>query len=438
MTGLIIAAPRSGSGKTVVTLGLLRHLVQRGMRVTAAKAGPDYVDPGYLSAACRGLCINLDTWAMRRDTLARHIARSQAGAEIVLCEGVMGMFDGVGESGAGSTAELAAISGWPVLLVVDVSGQAQSVAALVEGFMRHRRDVALCGVILNRVGSARHAAIVASALRRALPDLVYCGALARDAALDLPSRHLGLVPAGEHGDLDAFLDRAAAAVGSALDVDTVLGLARPSRLEAGRFAAAVPPLGQHIAVARDEAFAFAYPSLLDDWREAGAALSFFSPLADEAPSPDADAVYLPGGYPELYAGRISGNRAFIAGMDLAAQRGSTIYGECGGYMVLGRGVVDAAGTHHAMTGLLPVETSFAERKLHLGYRVIELAAACPLGASGRRFRGHEFHYASVLSEGDRAPLFTVTDAEGASSADAGCIAGKVMGSFLHLVDRVAP
>jgi cobyrinic acid a,c-diamide synthase len=432
--GLIIAAPRSGSGKTVVTLGLLRALRDAGIRVGAAKAGPDYIDPTYLAAAAGAPCRNLDAWAMRPATIAAQIDVLARDAELTICEGVMGLFDGAGRTGAGSTADLAALIGWPVVLVVDGEGQGASIAALIEGFVRHRSDIAIAGVILNRVASERHAAILREAIARTLPALTCFGMLPRHAEVSLPSRHLGLVPAGERQELDAFLAKAAALIGQHIDRDALLDAVRPSRLQGGT-ASALPPLGQRIAIARDDAFLFAYPATLDAWRAAGAALSFFSPLADQAPSQDCDAIYLPGGYPELFAGRLAGNRRFLSGLREAAKRHATIYGECGGYMVLGQALTDADGIAHEMAGLLPVATSFAARKLHLGYRQITLVADSPLGRKGDAFRGHEFHYASILREGDGRPLFAARDADGESLGAVGLMVGSVMGSFIHLIDR---
>jgi len=435
MAGLIIAAPQSGSGKTVVTLGLLRLLRQRGLRVAAAKTGPDYIDPSFLAAAGGGPCRNLDAWAMRRETLAASIRFLESEAAIVLCEGVMGLFDGAGLAAAGSTADLALATGWPVILVVDVSGQSASAAALIEGFARHRAGVTIAGVIFNRVGSARHRAMAEAALRRALPAMKILGALPRAAALDLPSRHLGLVPAGEHQALDAFLDGAAARMAEAINVNALLDLARPATVAAAKGEQPVPPLGQRLAVARDRAFAFAYESVLQGWREAGASLSFFSPLAGEVPASDADAIYLPGGYPELFAEPIASQQRFLDGLRHAAQRDTVIYGECGGYMVLGESLVDGAGKVHAMAGLLPVKTSFAARKRHLGYRAATLAATGPLGTAGQGFRGHEFHYATIVDENAVAPLFHLADPDETALGSAGCVAGTVMGSFIHLIDR---
>jgi cobyrinic acid a,c-diamide synthase len=432
--GLIIAAPRSGSGKTVVTLALLRALRDRGIRVAAAKAGPDYIDPTYLAAAAGAACRNLDAWAMRPATIAVEIDALARDADLVICEGVMGLFDGAGTAGAGSTADLAALTGWPVVLVVDAEGQGASIAALIEGFVRHRSDIAIAGIILNRVASERHAAVLRTGIARALPGLECFAVLPRSAELGLPSRHLGLVPAGEQQALDAFLAKAAVLIGQYIDRDALIAAARPSQLQTGA-SSAFQPLGQRIAIAHDDAFLFTYPATLDAWRAAGAALSFFSPLADEPPHVESDAIYLPGGYPELFAGQLAGNRRFLDGLRAAAARRAAIYGECGGYMVLGEALTDADGTPHEMAGLLPVATSFAARKLHLGYRQVVLAADAPLGRVGEAFRGHEFHYASILDEDNGSPLFTARDADGESLGTVGRIVGSVMGSFIHLIDR---
>ncbi len=434
--GLIIAAPTSGSGKTLVTLALLRCLRERGIAAASVKVGPDYIDPAFHAAASGRPCLNLDAWAMRPATLAALAARAGAGAEIVIGEGVMGLFDGASD-GSGTTAEVALLTGWPVVLVVDAKGMAASVAALVHGFTNYRPEVPVAGVIFNRVGSPRHAALLAEAC--APLGLPILGALPQAPELDLPDRHLGLVQAAEHPELDAFLARAASFADRHLDIGALIASAVPCRLPPEPFAPVLPPLGQRIAVARDVAFAFAYPFVLDGWRAAGAEITTFSPLGDEAPDGAADAVYLPGGYPELHPGRLAANARFLAGLRAAAARGAVIYGECGGYMILGRGLVDADGARHAMAGLLPVETSFAEPALHLGYREADLVAAGPLGAAGARFRGHEFHFARLVAgEGPdvegAAPLFRCRDARGAETGTMGGRAGTVMGSFLHLVD----
>lgn len=436
--GIVLAAPASGSGKTLLVLGLLRALRRRRMRVRAAKSGPDYIDTGFHAAASGSPCLNLDAWAMRRQTLAALAAGLEAEADYVLCEGAMGLFDGAGTGGEeGSTAALALEAGWPVVLVVDARGQSASAAALVRGFASHRPDLTLSGVIFNRVGGPGHREVLRDSLRRALPGLPLLGMVPRAAGLLLPERHLGLVQAEEHAGLEALIEGAAGLVEAAVDIPALLALARPSCAAHSHPAVPVPPLGQRVAVARDLAFGFAYPAVLDGWRVAGAALSFFSPLADEAPAPDADAVYLPGGYPELHAGRLAGAGRFRRGLAMLAAEGAVIYGECGGYMVLGQGVVDAEGRHHPMTGLLPLVTSFAERRLHLGYREARLAVSTPLGAAGSKFRGHEFHYSRILEEGVEPVLFQAADSRGNAVGAMGLVREKVMGSFLHLIDRVA-
>jgi cobyrinic acid a,c-diamide synthase len=445
--GLIIAAPASGSGKTLVTLGLLRHLRRAGIAVASAKVGPDYIDGAFHRAAGGRPCFNLDTWAMRPKTLRAIIGRAGEGAEVLVAEGVMGLFDGasigaptqapVGCAGPdGSTADLAASTGWPVVLIVDAKGMGASAAALVQGYAGFREDVRVAGVLFNRAGGSRHGEI----LRQACAPLgiPVLGVLPRRAELVLPDRHLGLVQAGEHGDLENLLDRAAAWIGDGVDVDGLLALARPTEFPGGCDAAALtalPPLGQRIAVARDTAFAFAYPHVLEGWRAAGAEVLPFSPLADEAPDAGADAIFLPGGYPELHAGRLAGAGRFMNGLRRLAADGALVYGECGGYMVLGRGLEDAHGERHPMLDLLPLETSFKSPRMSLGYRAASLSADGPLGQSGAGFRGHEFHFARLLGDEGTPALFACRDARGRDLGVAGCRRANVMGSFIHLVDR---
>jgi cobyrinic acid a,c-diamide synthase len=437
---LIVAAPSTGSGKTVVTLGLLRALRRRGVRVRSAKVGPDYIDPAFHAAASGAPCRNLDSWAMRPDTVVGLVGALSDDAELVVCEGVMGLFDGanvVPDQSDGSTANLAELTGWPVLLVADVRGMAGSAAALLGGFVRHRPAVRVAGALFNRVGGPGHRDMLLRGCRAALPELPVLGLLPRDETLGLPSRHLGLVQALERPDLEQFLDRAAAWIEAHVDLDAVIALARPSLLAGlgGELPGGVrlPPLGQRIAVARDAAFAFTYQDMLDGWRRAGAELTEFSPLADEAP--DGDAVYLPGGYPELHGERLGQCRRFRDGVRAVAAAGGAVYGECGGYMALGRMLLDRDGVAWPMLGLLPLVTSFAERRLHLGYRRGVLSANGPLGSAGSRLRGHEFHYATVIEEGSGQSLLTAADAAGKTLGTMGLIEGRVAGSFLHVIDR---
>lgn len=425
--GIVLAAPSSGAGKTTITLALLKALSLRGIAVSSAKVGPDYIDPAFHAAASGSACINLDPYAMRAGLIKALAARQAADTELLLVEGVMGLFDGAAD-GTGSTADLAAMLGLPVVLVIDAAKQTQSVAALVRGFRHHRDDTNVAGVILNRIGSPRHAAMIEKALAEiAMPVL---GAVPRSDCLTLPERHLGLVQAGEHGDLERFLDDAAAHVGAHVDLDALARLAKP--VAPAPATSRLQPLGQRIAVARDIAFAFSYPHLLDGWQARGAELSFFSPLADEPPDTNADAVFLPGGYPELHGATLAEASTFRQGMQAAATKGTLIYGECGGYMTLGDGLIDAKGTRHAMLGLLPLETSFAVKKLHLGYRRLTPFTDLPFPGG---VAAHEFHYASVVREGAAERLFSACDALGQPLSDMGLLRGRVMGSFAHVIDR---
>jgi cobyrinic acid a,c-diamide synthase len=423
--GIVIAAPASGSGKTIVTLALLRALKQQGVSVASAKIGPDYIDPRFHEAATGSSCVNLDGWAMEGKKLKGLAAAVAALATIVLIEGVMGLFDGP-EEGRGSTADVAEDLDLPVILVVDCSHQAQSIAALVHGFRTHRPHLSVPAVILNRVAGARHADILRRAL--AASGIAVLGAVPRDAGLALPSRHLGLVQAGEHADLAGFLDQAVAGVAQHVDMAALLALTRP--IAAAPEGSLLPPLGQHITIARDEAFGFLYPHLLEGWRRQGAQISFFSPLADESPATHADAVYLPGGYPELHAGRLSAAHTFFSGLHDAAKRDRLIYGECGGYMVLGRALIAADGQAHKMADLLPVTTSFARRKLHLGYRSLEHAGLLPLP---KMLKGHEFHYSMIETQDEGTPLFHAMDACRRDLGPMGLSRNRVMGSFAHVI-----
>ncbi|HAA90870.1 MAG: cobyrinic acid a,c-diamide synthase [Rhodospirillaceae bacterium] len=433
-SGLIIAAPASGSGKTVITLGLIVALKRAGFDVAAAKVGPDYIDPGFLSAAAGARCLNLDPWAMRPQTLSGICARLGETAPLILCEGVMGLFDGA-TGGSGSTADLASLTGWPVILVVDVRGQAASAAALARGFITFRNDIKFAGVLFNRTGGEGHCRAIRHAMEESLPEVPILGFLPRTADLALPERHLGLVQAREHDEIGTLLDRAGNLIEDNVDLAVVEKSARPTHSRQPSTSTPLPPLGQHIAIARDEAFSFAYDSVLDGWRRQDAELSFFSPLADEAPDDHADAVYLPGGYPELHADRLAENRHFRTGLEAAANR-AFIYGECGGFMALGTGLIDRHGARHSMAGLLPLETSFAKPKLHLGYRRAAAKSQTPLGPVGTRFTGHEFHYSTAQHpSGNAKALFACEDSSGIDVGTAGLVAGRVAGSFLHLIDQ---
>ena len=428
MSGLLIAAPASGSGKTTVTLGLARALADAGLGLVSGKAGPDYIDPAFHAAASRRACLNYDPWAMRPDLIRANAAKQAGEGEFLLVEAMMGLFDAAAD-GTGAPADLAATLGLPVVLVVDCSRMSQSVAAMVRGYRDYRSDIRVAGVILNKIGSARHEAMLRGALEASGIEIF--GMLRSDPLLALPERHLGLVQAGEHGTLESFVVHAAAVVRRCCDLDRLVAIAGRGRVQPQGAVPCLPPLGQRIAIARDVAFAFSYEHILMGWRMAGASLSFFSPLADEAPAADADAVYLPGGYPELHGAALANAGTFRLGMQDAARRGARLYGECGGYMALGEALVAADGSRHAMLGLLPLVTSFAERRRHLGYRRVT-----PLAGSGfsAPMTAHEFHYSTVVSEGAADRLFAVTDAIGEDLGEAGLRRGAVSGSYMHLID----
>lgn len=432
--GLVLAAPSSGAGKTVVTAGLLRALAASGIAVRAAKSGPDYIDPLFHQAATGREGVNLDTFAMTSGLL--DVLAGIADGELLVIEGAMGLFDGAaGESSrTGAAAELAAHFGLPVILVLDVSGQAQTAAAVVRGLATHQRGVRIAGVILNRVASDRHRRMAADAIAAA--GFQVLGAVPRDEALALPSRHLGLVQASEHGDLEARIARIAEIVQRHVDLDAVVAAAGPLAPSAGDWQAALAPPGNRIALARDAAFSFIYPHVLTGWRRANAEIVAFSPLADEPPPADCDACWLPGGYPELHAGRLAAATRFRDGLvAFAATR--PVHGECGGHMVLGQGLEDSGGTRHAMAGLLGHSTSFASRKLTLGYRLARLLADSSIGQKGAIIRGHEFHYSTIVESGSDAPLAELADAAGASLGAVGGRRGHVTGSWFHAIARAA-
>lgn len=434
--GLVIAAPRSGSGKTVVTLGLMRALTQRGHTVAGAKCGPDYIDPAFHEAATGQQSLNLDSWAMPPPLLQSLASDTAQAASIALVEAHMGLFDGVpGPAGAtGSSADIAALLGLPVLLVLDVSGQSQSAGAVALGCATFDKRLTVGGVILNRCGSERHVRLSSQAVREA--GLPVVGAIPRTEGLNMMERHLGLVQAREVGSLDMRLDHLAGVIGKHVDIDAVVALARPLQTGQTRaIAPALPPPGQRIALADDAAFSFIYPHVLNGWRAAGAEVTTFSPLRNEGPPAHCDVCWLPGGYPELYAAELSKCAAFLDAVRAFAEK-SPVHGECGGYMVLGETLETADGQTHAMAGLLGHATSFAKRKLHLGYRALTLLDDGALGRRGASVRGHEFHYASVVSAGDDAPLASALDAYGNDVGPVGGRRGNVSGSFFHAIAAV--
>ncbi len=431
---ILVTAPTSDAGKTTVTLGLLRLLKQRGIAVRSAKSGPDYIDPTYHLSACKNPCVNLDAWSMSTQVI-RDLAFHDDGpdhAEFVIIEGAMGAIDGAGSAGAGSTADLAEILEVPVILVVSAERVAQSSILPFLGLRGARPNLQIAGLIANRVASERHALQIKTAADRHGVPLLGC--LRRCPDLNLHARHLGLVPAGEHDFIEAFLEHAADRIAADIDVDAVLAAARPlseSRIKEVGFS--MPPLGQRIAVAHDDAFVFTYRHLLIDWKRQGVEIQFFSPLADEPPPVDCDSVYLPGGYPELHAYGLAAARQFRHGMAMAADHGKFIYGECGGFMVLGQTLEDKNRRRHRMLELLSHSSSFAKPTLHLGYRRLQAPSGSRLSGT---YMGHEFHYAALENGETCNPLFTARDADGKDLPGMGETRGSVSGSFAHLICRM--
>ncbi|MDC0736666.1 cobyrinate a,c-diamide synthase [Cognatishimia sp. SS12] len=428
--GLLISAPSSGTGKTTVMLGLLRALADDGLKVQPFKSGPDYIDPAFHRAAAGRPSFNLDTWAMPEGLIGGISAEAQ-GADIVVAEGSMGLFDGVatgGECGFGSSAETAQAMGWPVVLVLDIGGQAQSAAATALGFRAYNPDLPFAGVILNRCASPRHERLARLGMDRAGMNVL--GVLPRRGDLALPERHLGLIQAVEHPDLEAAIQGYADFLRENVDLAAIKAAAASRPAPAGQLP---KPPAQRIALAQDAAFSFTYPHLVEGWRAHGAEILPFSPLADEAPDATADLVWLPGGYPELHAGTLAAAQGFRAGMHRHAAS-KPVHGECGGYMALGSALIDKSGTRHEMLGLLGLVTSYEKRKFHLGYRQAVLNAPLPGHAAVARLRGHEFHYSTILEEPD-APLAQVGDADGNPVPETGSHRGHVTGTFFHLISE---
>jgi cobyrinic acid a,c-diamide synthase len=418
---LIIAAPNSASGKTTVTLGLLKAFRNKGLRVVSMKIGPDYIDPGFHSLATGKPCLNLDLWSMGRKACRALLSQHAKDADLVIIEGVMGLFDGPRKA-KGSTADVAATMGLPVVLVIDGSHLAQSAGAVYAGFKGLMRGSSVAGVILNRVKSDVHEEI----LREKLPTRAVLGALRHNDSFRLPSRHLGLIQSQEIQNLSETIEGIASAVTRETNLDRLEKIAGPIANQSR--VALLPPPGPRIAIAKDAAFSFIYEHLVQDWRNAGAQISFFSPLANQAPSPIATTIILPGGYPELHAARLSQANKF---MESLRNTKALVYGECGGFMVLGDALVDGMGTSHRMAGLLPLTTSFAKPRLHLGYRTL-LPTAGPWKIP---LRGHEFHYSSILRQGYAPPLFKAADATGKELGAIGMRKDNIMGSYAHIVSQ---
>jgi cobyrinic acid a,c-diamide synthase len=413
MNGILISAPQSGSGKTTVSLAIMAALVRRGLAVSPFKCGPDFIDPGYHQAVTGRPSINLDGWMCGeefvRETFLAGLIRpdNQNGRTIAVIEGVMGLFDGIGaSSGEGSSAQIAAITGVQAVLVVNARGMAASAAALVKGFAGFDPQVRLAGVIFNNVGSGHHSALLREALATHCPDVVCFGCIPRDESLAIPSRHLGLVTAEDNPLSDEFIGRLADMAERCLDLDMLSQLQIPP---APPFAKGGVSLSPHfmkggqggistvrIAVARDSAFCFMYEDNLRLLQDAGAELAFFSPLSDAALPAGINGIYLPGGYPELYAGKLAENGGMKTPIRAAVAADMPVYAECGGFIYLTEGMDASEDQASAnFVGVFPVRCRMLPRRKALGYREAMLTKDVIIGAENTVVRGHEFHYSEI-------------------------------------------
>lgn len=425
---VVIAATSSGAGKTTVATGLIAALRRGGHRVAAAKVGPDFIDPGYHALAAGRPSRNLDAWICGDDAIAPLAARAMRGADVLVIEGVMGMFDGSADGGRGSTAAVARLLDAPVVLVVDASAMSGSVAALVHGFATYDPTVRVAGVILNRVGSPGHAAMLREALEPVgVPVL---GVLHRDDALAWRDRHLGLVPVVEQPAAAARSVAAlAAATARGVDLDAVVSLARRAP---ARSVAEPPPArrrhdGVRVAVAAGPAFSFVYPDNLERLEEAGAELLPFDPLVDRALPDRCQALYVGGGFPEVHAAQLAQNRPLLAEVAAAVRDGLVVWAECGGLLWLCRSL-----DGHPLAGVVDAAATMTSR-LSIGYRTATARTASPVADAGAVLRGHEFHYTTTDPAGSALVL------EGRlGGGQAGFASANLFASYLHLHLGVDP
>lgn len=428
LSAFLLGGVNSGSGKTTLAAALLRALRRRGIDVAPFKCGPDYIDPSFHRQAAGRASFNLDPCFHAGAALRSAFARSAATADAAVVEGVMGLFDGTCPgTRAGSSAEIAARLGLPVVLVVNARGISGSIAPLVKGFCEWDPEVRIVGVIADFTGSARHGQLLADALRTAgLPPLL--GRFDRNEAWRLPERHLGLTT----GTLDdALLDRMADAAEESIDLDRLLELARIPRPAAVVSVAAQATSGLRLGVAQDEAFHFYYEENFELLRERGVELVFFSPLHDRDLPPELDGLWFGGGYPELFAETLAENDAMLDAVRSFAASGRVVWGECGGFLYLLDGLTGFDGVRYPMLGLLPGEGKMHSRLSALGYREAVTAADGLFGPAGTRIQGHEFHYSSAELPAGTQPFFHARTLHGETS-EAGSVHNRIAGSYLHL------
>lgn len=434
---IVIAGTGSGVGKTTVTIGLMAALRRSGLTVQGFKVGPDYIDPTYHSAVTGRTSRNLDTWMLSSDVMREIFLRGSEEADISVIEGVMGLYDGKDPlSNAGSTAEIAILLDAPIILIVNVQSMARSAAAVVMGYQKLDEWVRIAGVIVNKCGSAGHYELVKAAIEQEC-GIPVVGWLQRDESLDIPERHLGLVPAIERGELAPFFQHACGLAEKGIDMKRIVSLAEEApelQWPKERLFERKPSSygsGPAIAVARDAAFHFYYPENLELLELRGAKLHFYSPLAGEHVPEDADGLYIGGGFPEEFAARLAANESAKADLQRHAAKGLPIFAECGGYMYLARSITDREGQVHEMAGLIPADVIMQKKLAALGYREATALSDCLLLEKGETIRGHEFHYSKLVTEQEGYPFVYETKGLRGTSPE-GYQKANVMAGYTHL------
>ena len=428
---IVIAGTGSGVGKTTVVVGLARALRDRGLTVALFKCGPDYLDPTYHARAAGSPSHNLDGWMMGRDTVLETFARASEGADLCLIEGMMGLFDGASAKGdEGSTAEIAKWLDAPVVLIIDASGVARTIAAIARGFATFDAELRIAGVICNRVGSRSHLDL----LSLALSDPPIIGALPEEPSQAFAERHLGLRAADEHAVPESILHAWGKTTAEWFDLDAILRIAHAAPPLRVRDVSASSRLTSdercRVGVAYDEAFHFYYEDNLKRLERLGAKLIRFSPLRDRA-LPDVDGLYFGGGYPEEHAQALSRNTALRTAIVEFARAGGPVYAECGGLMYLATAIRTLDGRSHAMVGLIPGETVMCDRLQSLGYVEVETIERSILGPSGLRFRGHQFRYSELRLERSVDCVYSACDRPGSTAFAEGYRLGNVVASYIH-------
>ena len=426
---IVVAATQSGAGKTTIVTGLLAALRQQGLQVQSFKAGPDYIDPGYHALASGRPAHNLDSWLTAPEILPEILATEAAGADIAIIEGVMGLYDG-GRQGISSTAEIAKILKAPVLLVIDAKSMGASAAAIALGFREYDKDVNLAGVIINRLGSDTHEAMVREAMAKI--NMPVYRALRRDDGLIMSERHLGLVPVEENQER-AVVAHMGEVVAKSADLDKIIALARSAAPlpQADTLPLTSEQYNCRIGVAKDEAFSFYYPASLKVLERLGAEIVTFSPLHDHE-VPPVDGLLIGGGFPEMFAAQLAANTAMRQALYGLAQKGMPILAECGGYMYMKESLQDFAGNSHAMVGVLPGRTEMTAKLQMVGYVEAELMADSVLGGKGEKIRGHEFHFSQEQALAEETAAFIFRKLRNNTKYPAGRRFKNVLGSYLHL------